>query len=180
MQIFLTCILPICILACSCTRPSQPPLATVKNFSPEKYAGQWHEVARLPNFFERDLVAAKATYVLLTDGKLSVYNEGLKENGKRTSIRGAATAVGGTPDGEAKLEVRFDRFPASLFVGDYWILHLNDAYTLAVVGSPNRKFLWLLAKDPEAKVDDFTAGIKLMKASGFAMEELIHNPWRID
>jgi len=59
-----------------------------QRIQPEKYAGEWHEVARLPNFFERNLVAAKATYELQKDGKISVHNEGVKQGGERTSICG--------------------------------------------------------------------------------------------
>ena len=165
--------------ACSSHPVVKKPLATVKNFESRKYAGQWHEIARLPNFFERDVVAARATYRVLPDGKISVFNEGLKANGRETSIRGAATPVGWTPDGEAKLKVRFHRFPASLFAGNYWILDLDDAHTKAIVGGPNRQFLWLLAKDPKTTPADFADGIARMKELGFAMESLIINPKRL-
>ena len=164
---------------CACTPSSKEPLSTVKNFSPEKYAGEWHEVARLPNFFERKLVAAKATYGLVEDGKISVYNEGLKAGGEKTSIQGLATPVRNTPRDEAWLKVRFYRFPANLFAGDYLILDLDDAHTRAIVGSPNRKFLWLLAKDSNATLDDFSTGMKRMQVQGFDMSELIVNPKRL-
>lgn len=171
--------LPLLFGACATMRKSQQPLPTVKNFSPEKYVGTWHEVARLPNSFEKNLVAARATYGKMADGKISVHNEGLKSGGEKTEIRGAATPVGSTPRGEAKLKVRFDPFPASLFAGDYWILDLNEAHTRAIVGSPNRKFLWLLAKDPNATTADFATGIQRMKLLGFKMDELISNPSRL-
>ena len=162
------------------SKTERTPLPTVQNLRPEAYTGVWHEVARLPNFFERNVVAARATYGLLPDGAISVFNEGLKADGKETSIRGKATTVGSTPDGEAKLEVRFDQFPASLFAGDYWILDLNDAHAKAIVGSPDRKFLWLLSKDPDSTPADFSDGIRRMESLGFEMDELIVNPRRIE
>ncbi|MBT8045084.1 MAG: lipocalin family protein [Verrucomicrobiae bacterium] len=182
IRYFIPAFLVFLSAACSSTnnnKGSQAPLTTVNHFSPKKYAGQWHEIARLPNFFERGVVAARATYQVLPDGRLSVFNEGLKANGKRTSIRGIATPVGRTPDGEAKLKVRFNRFPASLFAGDYWVLDLNRAHTHAIVGSPNRKFLWLLSKDPTATPLDFSKGIERMKTNGFRLDQLITNPRRI-
>ncbi|MFK7910139.1 MAG: lipocalin family protein [Akkermansiaceae bacterium] len=168
------------LASCSSKQGANNSLPTVKNFSAEKYAGKWHEIARLPNFFERGVVAATATYGVLPDGKISVYNQGLKESGKRTSIMGAATPVGKTPNGEAKLEVRFTKFPASLFAGDYWVLDLNDAHTRAIVGSPNLKFLWLLSKDAKSTPADFSKGVKRMEFHGFEMSELISNPKRLD
>ncbi len=175
-----SCLLILSVTLCACVSSRHDSLPTVTNFKPEQYAGQWHEVARLPNFFERGVVAAKATYKVMPRGEISVFNEGLKASGERTSIRGAAKIVGDTPDSEAKLEVRFHKFPASLFAGDYWILDLNDAHTLAIVGSPNKKYLWLLAKNPQATPANFTAGIKRMQKYGFAMNELIVNLKRVD
>lgn len=176
MKRLLLLLCPFYLLACS---PSQSPLPTVKNLEIAQYAGEWHEIARLPNFFERGLVAASATYGALPDGNISVLNEGLKANGETTSISGKATPVGKTPDGEAKLKVRFNKFPASLFAGDYWILDLNDAHTHAIVGSPNRKLLWLLSKEPTSQPADFEKGIKRMKTQGFPMDTLITNPKRV-
>lgn len=149
------------------------------NLDVKRYAGQWHEVARLPTFFERGVVAARATYGVLPDGSLSVFNEGVKEDGEYTSISGQATLAGDTPDGESKLKVRFARFPASLFTGDYWIFELNDAHTKAIVGSPSRKMLWLLSKDPNEKVTDFKKELQRLKSQGFPIEKLIHNPKRL-
>ena len=166
-------------LLCACTFSRKEPLPAVKNFQPEKYAGEWHEVARLPNFFERNLIAARATYELQQDGKISVHNEGMKVGGERTSIRGAATPVRNTPKEEAWLKVRFNRFPASLFAGDYLILDLDDTHTRAIVGSPNMKFLWLLAKDPQSTPAEFSAGMNKMEGLGFDMSKLIINPERI-
>ncbi len=31
--------------------------------------------------------------------------------------------------------------------GDYWVLKIDDAYTVALVGTPDYKCLWLLARD---------------------------------
>lgn len=171
--------LPITIIAlfmavlASCSS-SQPPLKTVQNLELDRYDGEWHEVARLPNRFEKGIVAAKATYGVGLQGPLSVRNQGLKANGELTSISGSATVVG-----EGKLKVRFDPFPANLFPGDYWILWINQSYTKAVVGSPNRKFLWLLSKDPAILASDFAEPLELIKAQGFAIDQLIENPKRL-
>ena len=83
-----------------------------KDFWQPVYAGEWHEIARLPNTFERGLVAARATYSINPDGSLKVVNEGLKENGKITSIEGSARFT--NPQEPGRLKVRFNRFPASL------------------------------------------------------------------
>ena len=160
-------------LLASCSS-SQPPLQTVKNFELDRYDGEWHEVARLPNRFEKDLVAAKATYGVGLDGPVSVWNQGLKEDGEITNITGTANVVG-----EGKLKVRFKPFPANLFAGDYWILWVNKPYTKAIVGTPDRNFLWLLSKDPDVTAIDFIEQLQYIKAQGFDIESLIENPKRL-
>ena len=65
----------------------------------------------------------------------------------------------------AKLKVRFA--PASLsclpFVwGDYWIIGLADDYSWAVVGSPDRDYLWILARTPTLE----TARLAAARARG--------------
>jgi lipocalin len=78
-----------------------------------------------------------------------------------------------------KLKVRFNRFPANLFEGDYWILDLNPDYTRALVGSPNRKFLWLLSKNPNDQKLDFKEFIQKANELNFQTEPLYFNPKRI-
>jgi len=165
------------LLSCSGTAPS---LKTAKNFRPDDYAGTWHEIARLPNFFQRDTVAAQAVYGKLEGGEgLSVWNRGIKVSGEEVEIKGKAVPTDErTPTEEAKLKVRFSRFPASLFAGDYWILSVNEPHTRAVVGTPSRKMLWLLSKDASDEVEDFKVELGQAKKDGFPIEKLLVSPKR--
>lgn len=170
-----TLILLLLMLVYSSCAPQVSGPPTVSSLNKQRYAGEWHEVARLPNQFEKGLVAAKATYGLNADGSISVRNEGLKTNGDTTSIDGTATPTGNS----GKLLVRFDRFPASLFAGDYWILDVNPEYTRALVGSPDLKYLWLLSKDPSDDKADFQSQIAKAKSLGYLTSGLFYNPKRI-
>jgi apolipoprotein D and lipocalin family protein len=35
------------------------------------------------------------------------------------------------------------------FRGDYWIIDLAEDYGYAVVGAPDRKYLWILSRTPQ-------------------------------
>lgn len=104
-------------------------------------------------------------------------NEGLKEDGSRTSINGTARQP--ERDEPGKLLVRFDKFPANLFEGDYWILETNPTYTQAVVGSPSKNYLWLLSKNPGDGREEFSAQIQRARNLGYDTGELYFNPKRI-
>lgn len=161
-------------LLVSCSKVDQP---TVSKLDAATYAGEWHEIGRLPNRFERDLVAATATYTARPDGSLTVRNDGLKSSGKLSSIEGRATQP--DPQDPGKLKVRFNPFPANLFAGDYWILKLNPASTRALVGSPNQKYLWFLSKDENSQKDDFAEELKTAGTLGYEIEEVFWNPKRL-
>ena len=75
----------------------------------------------------------------------------------------------------AKLKVRFA--PATLsflpFVwGDYWILGLASDYTWATVGSPDRNYLWILARTPVLDAERLASALAAARANGFDVERL--------
>jgi len=134
-----------------------------------RYMGKWYEIARLPNYFERKLKCASATYSLRDDGKITVLNEGnyIAEPEKKTSSKGVAWI----PDkmSPAKLKVQFF-WP---FSGDYWILYLDNDYRYVLVGDPDNKYLWILARDK--KMDETTYNMLLQKAidNGYDVKPII-------
>jgi len=133
------------------------PLEVVPSVDLARYAGKWYEVARLPNRFQKKCAGdVSATYTLLEDGTIRVVNECGKADG--STIRAAGKArLAETSGPNSKLEVRFapswlSWLPAVW--GDYQIIDLAPDYSTAVVGSPDRKYLWFLARSPQ--IDDAT------------------------
>lgn len=157
----------------SCSK-SLPPIQTVQNFDLNRYDGEWHELARIPNRFEKNLIAANATYGVGLKGPVRILNEGLKSNGEPTRITGSAKLVG-----NGKLEVHFDPFPANLFPEGYWVLWVNENYQRSIVGTPDRNYLWILSKDPADILSDFTEPLQMIKAQGFEIKKLLENLKRL-
>ena len=141
-------------------------LEVVPHVELEKYVGKWYEIAHLPFRFENGCSDITATYSLRDDGDVSVLNECLK-NGKAKQAKGKAKVVDKTTGG--KLKVTFFR----PFYGDYWIIKLGSNYDYAVVGTPNRKFLWILSRKP--KMDDklYSQLTEFAKSKGFDVQNLI-------
>ncbi|MCL7488732.1 MAG: lipocalin family protein [Desulfobulbaceae bacterium] len=121
------------------------PLSTVHFVDLNRYVGQWYEIARYPNSFQKGCVGSMATYTLRDDGKINVVNECYDKtfSGKLRSAKGRAWAV--DKETNARLKVSFF-WP---FAGDYWIIDLGQKYEYAVVGHPERKYLWILSRSPE-------------------------------
>jgi apolipoprotein D and lipocalin family protein len=150
------------------------PLPVVPQVDLDRYAGQWHEIARYPNFFERKCAKdVTATYTRNADGTITVVNACRQEDG--TSIRAEGLARVVAP---AKLEVRFA--PAWLgflpFVwGDYWIIDLAPDYDYAVVGAPSREYLWILARRPQMDDATYARITGSLPALGYDAARLVRN-----
>ena len=92
------------MLVAGCSAVKQPEIPAVTGFDASRYSGKWYEIARLPNYFEKDLHYITAEYTLLPDGKLQVVNSGIKK-GKTKNISGIARFAGAADTGN--LEVSF-------------------------------------------------------------------------
>jgi apolipoprotein D and lipocalin family protein len=141
-------------------------LEVVPHVDLKKYLGKWYEIARLPARFEEGCSDITATYSLSDDGTISVLNE-CKRNGKVKRAKGKAKVV--DKNTGAKLKVTFF-WP---FYGDYWIINLGNDYDYAVVGTPNRKYLWILSRTPQMDDKLFSQLITLVKSKGFDVGSLI-------
>ncbi len=132
----------------------------------EKYLGKWYEIAHLPTRFQKGCTDTTATYNLSEDGNISVLNECIRK-GKVKQTKGKAKVV--DKNSGAKLKVTFF-WP---FYGDYWIIDLGKDYDYAVVGTPNRKYLWILSRTPRMEDNLFFQLIESVKSKGFDVNNLI-------
>lgn len=121
------------------------PLSVVPYVDLTRYTGTWYEIARYPHSFQEGCVGSRATYTLREDGKISVLNECYDKtfDGKIRTAKGKAWVI--DKNTNAKLKVSFF-WP---FAGDYWIIDLGETYEFAVVGHPERKYLWILSRSKE-------------------------------
>ena len=132
----------------------QNPLKTVKYVDIKKYAGLLYEVAKIPNSFQDHCVkGTTAKYILKEDGEIAVINSCIDENGEVDEADGLARVVDKKTN--AELEVSFfSIFGWRPIWGDYWIIGLDENYQWAIVGTPSRKYGWVLSRTP--KLDEVT------------------------
>lgn len=145
MNIFFSILSTLLLLSCTSTGSSFPELETVPNVVLERYLGTWFEIASYPQRFQKDCVYTKANYSLRSDGDIKVLNQCNDKvpTGKMRIAEGKAWIV--DKNTQAKLKVQFF-WP---FSGDYWIIELGKNYEYAVVGHPDRDYLWILSRTPQ-------------------------------
>ena len=142
-------------------------IPAVKDFNLNKYLGDWYEIARLPHIFEKDMEYVKANYSLNPDGTVRVINSGIKHQKKKT-IYGIAKFKDAKDVGE--LEVSFFR----PFWGDYKIIYLDSDYSIAIVTSGTKNYLWLLSRTPDIDEINKNLFIDKVKNWGFDTNKLIY------
>jgi apolipoprotein D and lipocalin family protein len=148
-------------------------LATVPYVDLERYQGKWYEVARFPHRFQSDCAGSTAEYALRADGTVSVRNTCYREDGEVRTVEGTARAVDET---NARLSVRFEGLFFKLFSWfikpNYWIVELDPDYRYAVVGAPNRKYLWILSREPQMEESLYRELLERIEKHGFAIEKI--------
>ncbi len=168
--------LALLLSACRSTEEAPPP-ATAERVELSRYLGRWHEIARLPMPFQKEQEAAIAEYGLRPDGEVSVRNIAVRADGTTREVRGQARVL--NPGANSKLLVRFNEW-FSIFVpqpeqGNYWILHVDAAYRTALVGTPDRRYLWVLARDPALPESQLQRLLQLARDQGYDTQGLIRS-----
>jgi apolipoprotein D and lipocalin family protein len=124
------------------------PVTPVREVNLERYVGVWYEIAKIPNRFQKHCVrGTTAEYTLREDGRISVVNQCFTKDGSLDDAKGIAKVIDTTSN--AKLKVSFVSFLGwRPFWGDYWVIGIDKGYEWAIVGTPDRKYGWILARTP--------------------------------
>jgi apolipoprotein D and lipocalin family protein len=140
-------------------------LQTVDHVELDKYLGRWNEIASYPARFQKGCRCSTADYELVP-GKayIRVINRCIRfKNGKSKLARIQGKAFVVPESGNAKLKVQFF-WP---FRGDYYIIGLAEDYSWAVVGHPQRKYLWILSRESYMPSHTYSYILDFVKSKGY-------------
>ena len=160
--------------------PARPadPFPVVETLDPARYAGTWHEIARMPFKYQQKCVADEtATYERRDEGNVTVINRCRMADGRMSEAKGVAKRA--SKDGPAgKLKVRFA--PSWLsFIGavwgNYWIRVLPPDYSYVAIGEPDRKLLWVLSRTPSMDEATLQSVLDRARANGYDLTGLIRH-----
>jgi apolipoprotein D and lipocalin family protein len=171
-------LLALGLVSCSTTSSRVDAPATAPAVDLGRYTGRWFEIARLPMRFQKADEAAIAEYGSNADGTVSAHNIAIRPDGSQHDIRGYAKVL--NPPENTKLAVRFKSWFGPLIPvpkeGNYWILHVDEHYEEAIVGTPHRKYLWLLARTSTIPEPRYAALVAKAQQLGFDTSRLLTVP----
>ena len=144
-------------------------LETVSGVDLQKYSGKWFEIASFPQRFQKGCNCTTAEYTLTSKNYLIVENRCKKDslNGKSLYIKGKVFSEKNTDN--AKLKVQFF-WP---FKGKYWIIDLAADYSYAVVGHPNRNYLWILSRTASMDNVVYQKIVSRIEANGYDVSKIL-------
>jgi apolipoprotein D and lipocalin family protein len=136
-----------------------------------RYVGKWYTIKALPQFFTRSCLGQTAEYEIIDSKSISVLNTCLKKKGT-TTIKGKAVVK--NPNTNAELIVTFNNFWTCLFrvKGDYTIINLDPNYEYVLVGSKDRKSLWILSRHTEMPEEVIKEYETIASEEGFEVSRL--------
>ncbi|MGM8899974.1 lipocalin family protein, partial [Psychrobacter sp. 1Y4] len=146
---------------------------TVDSVDLNEYAGTWYEIGRLPMYFQRKCAGdVTANYTQKTDGSgIVVTNKCVSEDGSGITAEGLAKPV---DESGSKLKVTFlPKWIRWIPVGraDYWVLARDADYKTALVGTPDKEYLWLLARSPNISQETYTKYRQIAQQQGYDLKE---------
>ncbi|MGO1283141.1 MAG: lipocalin family protein, partial [Psychrobacter sp.] len=151
---------------------------TVDSVDLKQYAGTWYEIGRLPMYFQRNCASdVTANYAEKTDSSgITVTNKCVGEDGAEIVAEGLAK-----PDDDtgSKLKVTFlPSWIRWLPVGraDYWVLARDADYKTALVGTPDKDYLWLLARSPNISQETYSKYRQIAQQQGYDLKEFKLTP----
>ena len=141
-------------------------------FDVKKYMGSWYQIAAIPMPFNTEGNRSTATYTLLENGTVHVYNVSYNVSKGEWSVVADINGTATIPDEKkpAALEVSFPGFSPP--TGPNYLVHDTD-YKYSVVGSPDRKNLFILYREKKMNEKLYCELKHYAKKLGYDVDALV-------
>ncbi|PTT86398.1 hypothetical protein DBR42_13700 [Pelomonas sp. HMWF004] len=165
--------LPLLEHVLSSSRQPAAPLAAQPGVDWMQLRGRWFVVGELPSAFEAPALQPPELGLLARDdGQLDLLQRRIDRSGTH-GRQALVQPVPGTQGSRLKLSY----WPAALQAwpwawSEHAVLHVNEAYDEALIGSPSRQSLWLLSRGPQLGAERRQALVQIAHDRGFAVERL--------
>ncbi len=148
---------------------AHPPAKAV---SAEFYSGRWYEIARTPNFGQRDCQAPSTDFTA----------EGASFKVRQVCHRGGAAGpekvfatTGRIIDGSQNTRFTMS-FLGGLRKQEYWVLDCANDRSWAIMATPGGNYVWLIARTPDMPVATKAVALERVKELGYQKLEFPEQP----
>ncbi len=165
-QIVLFMVVAVLIVSC---RGGE--MQTVQKVDIEKFMGDWYVIAIIPNFIEKHAINGIESYELLDEERVKIdYRFTDQRSGKVKHMQPNAWIY----DKESNAEWRVQFFWPIKY--PYLIIDLAEDYSYTVIGVPNRKFVWIMARESQIPEDTYEKILLNLKETGYDIAKIKKMP----
>jgi len=135
-------ILATCLLVALAGCRQYAPIPVAPNLDLERFMGQWYVIGSIQTLVDRNPYNAIEIYERAERGIDITYQFNAGEpNGELKTFK--VNAMVDNPGINTDWQVTYFTWP---FGADYRVLHIEPDYSVAVIGQPSRKYVWILAR----------------------------------
>ena len=153
-----------------------PRLKTVAHVDLKRFMGPWYVIANIPTFVEKGAHNAVESYALNPDGTIATtftFNAGSfdgppKRYNPTGFVRDTTT--------NSVWDMQF-LWP---FKSEYLIIHLEEDYSLTVIGRSKLDYVWIMARSPAIPEEKYQSVIRELAAVGYDTGRIQKVPQRRD
>lgn len=148
----------------------------------DRFMGSWYvlafipiDIPLLPMFSEADAHNGVESYMLQSDGTIKMTYTFRRGGFDGTMQRLTPTATVANAPVNSEWRMKFAWY---LPAGDFLILHVDEDYTTTLIGVPDRRYLWIMARTPDLPAARFESLLTLAKHMGYDVSRVRRVPQR--
>jgi len=167
--------LALSIVACQSSSKTPPLRATGHRVDLKKFMGDWYVIAHIPTFIETQAYNAVESYQLAADGTVATtfrFNEG-SFDGPLKTYKPRGFIYNRETNAEWRMQFIWPIKAAFL------ITSLSTDYQTTIIGVPNRKYVWIMARTKTIADKLYAEMVKSLEKSGHDISKLRRVPQRV-
>ncbi len=138
----------------------------------DKFMGKWYVIGVIPTFAEKDAVNAIETYELNKNGNIDITFTHHKKSpdGKFKEYHPKGFIYNKETNSEWRVQFIW---PLKF---KYLVIDLAEDYRYTVIGVPNRKFVWIMARDTKLTEEDSKSIREKLSNQGYDISKIVDVP----
>ncbi|MCF7793909.1 MAG: lipocalin family protein [Candidatus Cloacimonetes bacterium] len=152
------------ILLTSC---KEHDMKTVEYVDINKFMGDWYVISIIPNFIEKHAINGIESYEILDENRVKIdYRFTDKRNGKVKHMQPKAWIYDKESYSEWRVQFVWPiKFP-------YLIIDLAEDYSYTVIGVPNKKFVWIMARKSYLPDETYSKILTNLQSVGYDISKI--------
>ena len=146
-------------------------MQTVEKVDIERFMGDWHVIAIIPNFIEKNAINGVESYELIDDDKVKIdYRFINKKTNKLKHLQPKAWIYNKNTNAEWRVQFLWPiKYP-------YLVIDLAEDYSYTVIGVPNKKFVWIMSRKTFIPDETYSKIINNLDKIGYDVQKIKKMP----